>query len=701
MYSIYAGDTLLYDDTRIGNSNYVVIDPVLSLEINRAGSFTFTLDPASKGDIRTVIKTMVTPIKVFQNGIQIFEGRAVQEQYDWNNQRSLTCEGALAYLSDTVLPAVNAKVNEYSVSPDGYYARGYQSDVVDGEITMTTKELFNFVITYHNQMVSLGEDTVESQLNRTFIAECNNNDTVDATEIVRDLEYKTAFEILEELTKLVDGYVYVVYTSPKTIVWDSFDNNVLHKNDIPVKYGSNLLSFNHKIDYAQFCTVLFPIGKAPASETNSSDDISAHKGKIYFDGNYWGTRGDDPGYPANHIRYNHSYLDEDGVKYDLPDGYAEYYDEETGELHVNFEDYTYYKVDTFDVTPGQKFIVTTMNNRSYALYEVMDRYGNVLLRSMASSGDAMTTAIDTVVEIPEGGNMLAIGYGGRTGSCRLWGYINDTDTSIEELKKHFGEDLLSKYYGQYSQICGCLDEDGKLVVYKDHGDYENLEMTDTVFSSFPVTQGKTYYYTAAQRYGHCIISVHTDKVNLLGGDRGETITKKQASSGSALTYEQYQKIEIPNYDNNQTQFYLSLGSIIGGVRTHLWEYDGEDADTKAKNNITIEDVNNGLPYIYSPGLLQQYGRIEKVKEYKDITSPEILLEKAKTFFTELEKEMNTYSISALDPTLIAGTTLGYLPKQTVVVNSEPHNVKDQLMRITKAEIYLDKPQNNKFTFEQP
>lgn len=71
-----------------------------------------------------------------------------------------------------------------------------------------------------------------------------------------------------------------------------------------------------------------------------------------------------------------------------------------------------------------------------------------------------------------------------------------------------------------------------------------------------------------------------------------------------------------------------------------------------KDNLTIESVNNNIKYLDSD-LVNEYGIIENVLQWPDITIPENLLNKAKEVLKEIEKNA-TVNLDALDLSYIDG-----------------------------------------------
>lgn len=77
-----------------------VISPKLTLTAGAAGSLSFTVPKGAYG--YDTIQRLTTTISVLRDGETIWKGRVLSEQRDLWDNRQLFCEGALAFLNDTV-----------------------------------------------------------------------------------------------------------------------------------------------------------------------------------------------------------------------------------------------------------------------------------------------------------------------------------------------------------------------------------------------------------------------------------------------------------------------------------------------------------------------------------------------------------------------------------------------------------------------
>lgn len=104
MYTIYAvgtggTETVLFSDT-MPDTAYKPVSPRLTLTAGAAGSLSLTLPKNNAA--HTVVERLTTTMRVERDGETIWMGRVLSEKTDIWQSRTLFCEGALAYLNDTI-----------------------------------------------------------------------------------------------------------------------------------------------------------------------------------------------------------------------------------------------------------------------------------------------------------------------------------------------------------------------------------------------------------------------------------------------------------------------------------------------------------------------------------------------------------------------------------------------------------------------
>ena len=216
MYKVYSDGQLLYHSKL---ESLKIFNPSLELELNKTGSFLFTLH--ADHPRHSLIQKLKSIITVYQDDFLLFRGRALEDEVGWHNEKAFSCEGQLAFLLDSVL------------RPFAF--------------TGTPAEFAAYVLTLHNSQVdaskqfTLGTVTVEGLV------------TYDTT------EYLTAKETLEKalleplggyfMTRYEDGVAYLDYLASITLLAPQ-----------TIEFGKNLLDLKRVRKGADIATVIIPLG---------------------------------------------------------------------------------------------------------------------------------------------------------------------------------------------------------------------------------------------------------------------------------------------------------------------------------------------------------------------------------------------------------------------------------------------------------
>lgn len=104
----------------------------------------------------------------------------------------------------------------------------------------------------------------------------------------------------------------------------------------------------------------------------------------------------------------------------------------------------------------------------------------------------------------------------------------------------------------------------------------------------------------------------------------------------------------------------------------------------------------GSPYVVNQSAVTKYGWIEKHLEYKDIDDPDALCAAAKTYLESGQFDEMTIEISAVDLGCLGVDYESIRLLDKVRVISDPHGM-DRLFPVTKLEIPLNRPENQKFS----
>lgn len=100
MYRIKVDGQTIHDPA-MGELAYVVNDATLTQAANCADQFVFTVYPQNIGYAN--INWCQSAVEVYDEGELIFRGRPINDTVGWLNQKTITCEGDLAFLNDSIV----------------------------------------------------------------------------------------------------------------------------------------------------------------------------------------------------------------------------------------------------------------------------------------------------------------------------------------------------------------------------------------------------------------------------------------------------------------------------------------------------------------------------------------------------------------------------------------------------------------------
>lgn len=229
-YSVYCDGYLLYD-TKL--DDYVIVEPRLSLELNKAGMFTFTIFPQHPNFAR--LKKLKSIITVYQGNNIIFRGRILNDEQGWYNERQVTCEGELAFLIDSIQRPYN-----------------FQS----GSSGTTPADLFTYFINNHNAQVDSDHQFIVGNVTVT-----DPNDYI----VRSNSDYSTTWDAInDKLVSSLGGYLWVRYETDGVYIDYLSDFNTLGSQT--VEFGQNLLDLSRTIKGEDIATAIIPLG-AKSEET--------------------------------------------------------------------------------------------------------------------------------------------------------------------------------------------------------------------------------------------------------------------------------------------------------------------------------------------------------------------------------------------------------------------------------------------------
>ena len=199
---------------------YTLMDPVLNLEVNTAGSFTFTMPPGHEN--YSDIKPLLSNIEIYEDNDLIWFGRPIEIKVDLWKQKVVYCEGALAFLNDTV-----QRPMEYS--------------------SIRVHSFLSLVIANHNRQVNA---------DRQFTV---GNVTVADKSVYRELKYENTFAILKAQCLDAEGG-YMFARREGGINYLDWYAEMPYTTNQPVELGLNLMDLSTGFNGSDLATCVLPLG---------------------------------------------------------------------------------------------------------------------------------------------------------------------------------------------------------------------------------------------------------------------------------------------------------------------------------------------------------------------------------------------------------------------------------------------------------
>lgn len=245
MYKIYADDTLIYDSEL---EDYRINKGSISLEINKSGSFSFSIYPEHFYYDKFI--KMKTIIKVTRSDEIIFRGRILNDITDYFNNKVITCEGELGFLNDSI------------IRPFSFQG--------------LPENLFKKFIEEHNSQV---DDFKKFKIGACTVIDPNNY-------IIRENSaYETALSNMSSrLTNgSLGGYFVITHENNEDTPTINYLADYSMKDSQVVEFGSNLKNYTKTVKAENMTTAIIPLGATIDDESEKRLTIeSVNEGKDYI-----------------------------------------------------------------------------------------------------------------------------------------------------------------------------------------------------------------------------------------------------------------------------------------------------------------------------------------------------------------------------------------------------------------------------------
>ena len=217
MYKAYIDDVCILDPSK----NILIEDPVVELADNSAGSFSFTIYTDNPGYDR--IKTLKSICTVYQDDELVFKGRVIAHGKGQYNQKTVECEGELAYLADSIQPPGKH---------DNLTVRGYLEDLINTHNSQVEAE----------KRFELGAVTLSNM--DYSLRYTNDNSTLQ--------------EIKDDLIENLGGHLRIRYENGKRYL--DYLEDYPRVCTQSIEFGENLLTYSENISAYDLATVCIPLG---------------------------------------------------------------------------------------------------------------------------------------------------------------------------------------------------------------------------------------------------------------------------------------------------------------------------------------------------------------------------------------------------------------------------------------------------------
>lgn len=232
MYQITC-DGLILHDVRL-ETDYRVISPKCKLKVNTTGTLTFKVAPTHP--YYSQIKKLESEITLTQDGEWIFTGRVLNDEKDFDNIKTIECEGELAYLIDS-----NQRFAEYHDA--------------------TVQGYFTTLINKHNAACP----EAKKQFTVGIVNVTDNNDS-----LYRYSNYENTWStIKDKLINRLGGYIRSRHLNGVRYI--DYVTDYGNVNDQVINFGENLFDLKQYIKGENIATAIIPLGAVIEDEEQTEN----------------------------------------------------------------------------------------------------------------------------------------------------------------------------------------------------------------------------------------------------------------------------------------------------------------------------------------------------------------------------------------------------------------------------------------------
>lgn len=243
MYTVYADGAAIHNPAT-DDPTRLIYCATVTQQANMADAFEFTIYPSNPEAAN--IHKLSSTIEVYQDGDLLFRGRPIQSKEGWNKQQTITCEGGLAFLNDTIL-----RPYDYTGSVRGY---------------------LEALIAQHNAEVPAAK---EFTVRTVTVTDPNNTIVRSNTDYTGTMK-----EIQEKLVSNLGGYLIPEYSNGTWYLDYLASPNGTTSQKITL--AKNLLDFLREQNAENIATALIPLGAVDESTGKRITIKSVNNNKDYI-----------------------------------------------------------------------------------------------------------------------------------------------------------------------------------------------------------------------------------------------------------------------------------------------------------------------------------------------------------------------------------------------------------------------------------
>lgn len=219
MYEVFLDGQQIYSP---GDSQLVILNGKLELADNKSGFFEFDLPVTNPAYDR--IKKMTSEIIVKKDSAAIFYGRCLSIDRDFNNMKSVVCEGELAYLLDSIQ------------EPKEFH-------------NYTVRQFLTHLINVHNTQTN---NTKKFTVGQTTVTDPNDS-------LYRYTNWETTLDdIMDKLVDRLGGHIRIRHSGSTRYI--DYIEDYGNTNTQVIEFGENLLDYAENMDASDIATRVIPLG---------------------------------------------------------------------------------------------------------------------------------------------------------------------------------------------------------------------------------------------------------------------------------------------------------------------------------------------------------------------------------------------------------------------------------------------------------